>query len=234
MDCAEYHTIAKHATKEIAWQQGRAVTFLPKWHHERVGSSSHIHQSLWTLDGKSAFHDENGEHGMSSLMRSYVAGLLKYAPDCMYFQAPYINSYKRFAKGTFAPTKITWSVDNRTSGFRLCGVGTKAIRIENRTGGSDLNPYLAIAVQLASGIKGIEEKLELAAPTTGDVYKNKKAKDIPANLLVASETLRKSTMLREALSDEVVDHYVRAATWEIEEFERVVTDYEIARGFERA
>lgn len=234
MDCAEYHTIAKHATKEIAWQQGRAATFLPKWHHDRVGSSSHIHQSLWTKDGESAFFDKDGEYGMSEVMRHYVAGVLKYASDTTYFLAPYINSYKRFAKGTFAPTKVTWSVDNRTSAFRLCGDGTLGIRIECRIGGSDLNPYLAIASQLAAGIKGIEGGLELAPPTNGDVYKSEKSEDIPTSLRVAAETLQNSKMLREAMGDDVIDHYVRAATWEQEEFDKIVTDYEVARGFERS
>nr|NKB54529.1 hypothetical protein [Rhizobiaceae bacterium] len=234
MDCAEFHTIAKHATKEIAWLNGRAATFLPKWDHDRVGSSSHIHQSLWTLDGDTAFFDKDKEFGMSDAMRHYVAGLLMYAPDCTYFLAPYINSYKRFAKGTFAPTKVAWSVDNRTSGFRLCGEGSKAIRMECRIGGSDINPYLAIAAQLAAGIKGLEEKLELAPPTKGDVYQNKKAKNIPNSLRSAAESLHKSKMLREAMGNDVIDHYVRAATWEQEEFDRIVTNYEVARGFERA
>jgi len=234
MSCADHHTIAKHATKEIAWQQGRAASFLPKWHHDKVGSSSHIHQSLWTKDGKAAFFDQGSDFGMSMLMRSYVAGLIKYAPDYTVFLAPYVNSYKRFAKGTFAPTKTIWSVDNRTAGFRLCGDGTKAVRIECRIGGSDINPYLALAAQLAAGIKGIEDNLELDAPFRGDVYDAKRAKDIPRSLRAATETLRKSTMLKDAFGPEVVAHYVRAAEWEQEEFDRVVTDWEIARGFERA
>ena len=234
MQCAEFHTIAKHATKEIAWQHGRAATFLPKWDHNRVGSSSHIHQSLWTLEGECAFHDPKAEFSMSETMCHYVAGLLKYAPESTYFLAPYINSYKRFAKGTFAPTKVTWSVDNRTSGFRLCGEGTKAVRMECRIGGSDINPYLAIAAQMAAGIAGIEEKLELDPPTKGDVYQDQNATDIPTSLREATEALRNSKMLRKAMGDNVIDHYVRAASWEQEEFDRIVTDYEIARGFERA
>ena len=233
LDCADNHTIAKHATKEIAWQQGHAATFLPKWHHDRVGSSSHVHQSLWK-DGSNAFHDPSAELGMSDLMKNYMAGLIKYAPEYTYFLAPYINSYKRFQKGTFAPTKTVWSVDNRTAGFRLCGDGTKAVRVECRIGGSDINPYLALATQLAAGIKGIEDKLELAPATTGDVYENEGASEIPQTLRGATETLRDSEMLREALGSDVVDHYVRAAEWEQEDFDRVVTDYEIARGFERA
>jgi len=233
LDCADYHSIAKHAIKEISWQHGRAATFLPKWHKDRVGSSSHVHQSLWK-DGEAAFFDKSAKHGMSKLMSHYMAGLIKYSPDYTYFLAPYINSYKRFAKGTFAPTKTVWSVDNRTAGFRLCGENTKGVRVECRIGGSDLNPYLAQAAMLAAGIKGIEEKMALPAATTGDVYADAKAADIPQTLRAATELLRNSAFLREALGDDVVDHYTRAAEWEQEEFDRTVTDWEIARGFERA
>ena len=232
LNTADHHTIAKHAVKEIAWQQGHAATFLPKWHHDKVGSSSHVHQSLWK-DGKPAFYDENDPLGMSQLMKHYMAGMLNYAPDYMYFLAPYINSYKRFMKGTFAPTRIIWSVDNRTAGFRLCGDGTKAVRVECRVGGSDINPYLAMAAQLAAGIAGIEEQLELAPAAKGDVYKGDTGM-LPGSLRESRETLKGSEMLRAAFGDDVVDHYVRAAEVEIEDFERVVTDYEIARGFERA
>ena len=232
LDTADNHTIAKHAIKEIAWQQGHAVTFLPKWDHTKVGSSSHIHQSLWS-DGKPAFYDEKDELGMSELMKSYMAGLLKYAPDYMYFLAPYVNSYKRFQKGSFAPTRTIWSVDNRTAGFRLCSAGTKSVRIECRIGGSDLNPYLAMAAQLAAGIRGIEENLPLDPPTVGDAYAGDTGM-IPQTLRDAMATLKASDMLRAAFGDDVVDHYTRAAEWELEEFDRVVTDWEIARGFERA
>jgi len=233
LDCADYHSIAKHAIKEIAWQNGHAATFLPKWHRDRVGSSSHVHQSLWK-DGEAAFYDADGKHGMSELMSHYMAGLIKYAPDYTYFLAPYVNSYKRFAKGTFAPTKTVWSVDNRTAGFRLCGEGTKGVRVECRIGGSDLNPYLAQAVMLAAGIKGIEDAMTLAPATTGDVYQDAQAADIPQTLRDATVLLRNSAFLRAALGDDVVDHYTRAAEWEQEEFDRVVTDWEIARGFEKA
>ena len=234
MLCADHHTIAKHATKEIAWQHGKAATFLPKWDHNKVGSSSHVHQSLWTLEGESAFFDADQPYSMSKTMQHYCAGLIKYAPDYTYFLAPYVNSYKRFAKGTFAPTKVVWSVDNRTAGFRLCGDGTKGVRMECRIGGSDLNPYLALAAQLAAGIKGLQESLDLPAPTGGDVYDADKATEIPSTLRDATLTLSNSAMLKEAFGEEVVAHYTRAAQWEQEEFDRVVTDWEIARGFERA
>ncbi|MFA8442002.1 glutamine synthetase family protein [Yoonia sp.] len=233
LDCADHHSIAKHAIKEIAWQHGHAATFLPKWHKDRVGSSSHVHQSIWQGQ-EPAFVDPSRPHGMSQIMEHYMAGLIEYAPDYTYFLAPYVNSYKRFAKGTFAPTKTVWSVDNRTAGFRLCGENTKGVRVECRIGGSDLNPYLAQAAMLAAGIKGIEDALELAPATTGDVYEDAKAADIPQTLRAATETLRGSAFLRQAFGDDVVDHYTRAAEWEQEEFDRVVTDWEIARGFERA
>ena len=233
LDCADHHSIAKHAIKEIAWQNGRAASFLPKWHKDRVGSSSHVHQSLWK-DGEAVFFDKTAKHGMSRIMAQYMAGLIRYAPDYTYFLAPYINSYKRFAKGSFAPTKTVWSVDNRTAGFRLCGENTKGVRVECRIGGSDLNPYLAQAVMLAAGLKGIEDQMELPPATTGDVYEDAKAADIPQTLRAATRTLRESAFLREALGGDVVDHYTRAAEWEQEEFDRTVTDWEIARGFERA
>jgi len=232
MDTAEHHTIAKHAIKEIAWQQGNAVSFLPKWQADKVGSSSHVHQSLWK-DGEPAFYDENDALGMSDLMKSYMAGMLKYASDYTYFMAPYINSYKRFLKGTFAPTRIKWSVDNRTAGYRLCGERSKAIRVECRIPGSDMNPYLGMAAMLAAGIAGIEEGLELQPPSKGDVYQGDGA-NIPGSLTDARQAMLGSTMLRSAVGDGVIDHYARAAEVELEAFDRAITDWEIARGFERA
>jgi glutamine synthetase len=227
------HTLAKHAVKEIAEQHGHAATFLPKWHADRVGSAAHIHQSLFQ-GTENAFHDAGADHGMSRTMRQYVAGLLKYAPDCTLLMAPYINSYKRFVPGTFAPTKAAWSVDNRTAGFRLVGEGTRAVRIECRIPGSDMNPYLACAGQLAAGLAGIEEALDLADPVSGDLYAMADVPDVPHTLAAATQAFRDSKMLRGALGDWVVDHYTRAAEVEQEDFNRAVTDYEIQRGFERA
>jgi glutamine synthetase len=233
LNCADHHTIAKHAIKEIAWQNGHAATFLPKWHQDRVGSSSHVHQSVWK-DGEPLFYDNSDKLGMSELMKNYMAGLIAYSSDYTYFLAPYVNSYKRFAKGSFAPTKAVWSVDNRTASFRLCGDGTKAVRVECRIGGADMNPYLAQAAMLAAGLKGIEDKMELAPAAAGDAYGNEIAKDVPRTLNAARDTLKNSAFLREAFGDDVVDHYTRAAEWEQEEFDRAVTDWEVARGFERA
>lgn len=234
VEMADNHSIAKNAVKEIAHGHGRSVTFLAKYSADTVGSSSHIHQSLWTLDGKPAFHNTNGKHGMSETMQHYLAGQLKYAADYTYFLAPYINSYKRFVAGTFAPTKIIWSIDNRTAGFRIVGADSSAVRFECRIGGVDLNPYLALSAVIAAGIAGIENKLELPPEFTGDAYAAQEADNIPNTLLDAMKSLNQSSMLRDAMGEEVVNHYVRAAEWEIEEFNQVVTDYEIRRGFERA
>lgn len=232
---ADRHVIIKNATKEIAWQRGKAVTFLAKWNYNAAGSSSHVHQSLWSLDGREPlFFEKGAQYGMSELMRMYVAGLLSHAGEITYFLAPYINSYKRFVAGTFAPTKAVWSKDNRTAGYRLCGEGTKGIRIECRVGGSDLNPYLAMAAQIAAGIAGIEQKLELEPPFVGDAYGGKNIREVPKTLRGATAALNNSQMLREAFGDDVVDHYVRAAEWEQEEYDRRITDWEVARGFERA
>lgn len=229
---ADHHTLAKHGIKEIAHQNGHAATFIPKWHHDRVGSSAHVHQSLWA-NGKNAFYDTDAHLGKSKLMDHYMAGLIKYATDYTVFMAPYINSYKRFAKGTFAPTQSVWSVDNRTAAFRLCGDQTKGIRVECRTPGSDMNPYLALAAMLAAGLKGIEDQLPLDEPFHGDAYVDE-TNHIPRTLGEARDALLKSDMLKEAFGEETVTHYARAAEWEIEEFNRVVTDYEIARGFEKS
>ncbi len=230
---ADHHTIAKQAVKEIAMQQGHSATFLAKWHHTRVGSAAHIHQSLMGPDGP-VFHDADAPLTMSETMKSYVAGLLKYSADITVFLAPYVNSYKRFLPGTFAPTKIAWSIDNRTAAYRLVGDGTPGVRIECRIPGSDMNPYLACAAQLAAGLSGIEENLSLADPVNGDVYGMAEIPSIPHTMPAAAEALRGSAMLRKTMGDEVVDHYTRAAEVEQEAFEAIVTDWEIARGFERA
>jgi len=231
--CADHHTLAKHGVKEIAHQAGFAASFLAKWRQDRVGSASHVHQSLWSGDAN-AFHDPARPLGMSETMEHYVAGLIKYAADYTYFMAPYVNSYKRFAKGTFAPTQVVWSVDNRTAAFRLVGDGTKAVRVECRVPGADVNPYLACAAMLAAGLKGIEEALPLPPAFTGDAYADDQAQHIPRTLREARDALLGSDMLRAAFGAEVVTHYARAAEVELEDFERAVTDYEISRGFEKA
>jgi len=229
------HAITKNACKEIAWSKGRALTFLAKWHHARAGSSCHVHQSLRDeKGGDPLFWSAKGEHGMSDLMRHYVAGLLAHSGEITLFLAPYVNSYKRFVAETFAPTRAVWSRDNRTAGYRLCGEGTKAIRIECRIGGSDLNPYMAMAAMLAAGIDGIDKEMKLEPAASGDLYRGKRLRQIPGTLREAVDAAAKSRFLREALGEDVVAHYCHAARHEISECDRVVTDWEVARGFERA
>ncbi len=231
---ADRHVIMKNACKEIALLNGKAITFMAKWRYDLAGSSSHVHASLWDVAGKKPlFADPKAEHGMSDLMRHYVAGQLAHAREITWFLAPYINSYKRFQVGTFAPTKAIWSMDNRTAGFRLCAANSKAIRIECRIGGADLNPYLAFAALIAAGIAGIEQKMELEPAYVGDAYFGKRLREVPKTLREAMAAMDKSKMLRAAFGDPVIDHYVHTAEWEQFEYDRRITDWELKRGFER-
>lgn len=230
---ADHHTIAKHAIKEIAWANGRSASFLAKWRPDRVGSATHVHLSLWQ-DGTPAFFDPAAPHGLSATGRAFLAGLIAHAAEITLFLAPYVNSYKRFLPGTFAPTRCVWSVDNRTAGFRLCGADSPGVRIECRIGGADLNPYLALAGLIAAGIAGIEAGLPLGSEAAGDAYRDETAPEIPKTLRAATDAFRASAMLRAAMGEAVIDHYARAGEVEQEAFDRAVTDWEIARGFERA
>jgi len=234
LDTADNHVIVKQGVKEIAHAQGKSVTFMAKYDHRKAGSSSHIHQSLWSLDGKASFADDKDAHGMSDVMKHFLAGQLAHARDITAFLAPYVNSYKRFTIGMFAPTKAVWSADNRTAGFRVCGEHTKAVRVECRIPGSDVNPYMACAALLAAGLDGIEKKMELEPELTGDMYTAQGIREIPHNLREAADLLNASAMLRAAFGDDVVDHYHHAAQWEISETDRVVTDFELQRLLERA
>lgn len=233
LDTADMHAIIKMGVKEIAMHHGASATFMAKYDHRKAGSSSHVHQSLWQ-DGKPAFRDETDPHGMSAVMKSYLAGQLAHAEEITYFLAPYVNSYKRFVVGMFAPTKAVWSLDNRTAGFRVCGEGTKSIRVECRIGGADLNPYLACAALLAAGLDGIAQKMDLEPAVAGDIYQAGRVREIPKTLGAAAEAMAGSDWLRAAFGSEVIDHYHRAALWELEEQNRIVTDWELKRGFERA
>ncbi|MDN2580472.1 glutamine synthetase family protein [Aquibium sp. ELW1220] len=234
LDMADRHVILKNGAKEIAGQMGKAISFMSKYNYDLAGNSSHIHNSLWSADGKTPlFFDKGAEWTLSELGQQWAAGQIKYAREFTWFLAPYINSYKRFQAGTFAPTKIMWSEDNRTAGFRLCGEGTKGIRMECRIGGADLNPYLAFAALIAAGLAGIDEKLTLQKPFVGDAYQASRLPEIPKTLRDATETLAKSKMLKSALGEDVIEHYVHTAKWEQFEYDRRITDWELHRGFER-
>lgn len=234
LEMADRHVIYKNGVKEIAHLQGKATTFMAKWREDLAGSSCHVHVSLWDLlTGHPVFHDESADGQMSGIFRAFLAGQLAAARETTYFLAPYINSYKRFQPGTFAPTKAVWSHDNRTAGFRVLGIGP-SLRSECRIPGADINPYLAFAALLAAGINGLEADLELEAALEGNAYAATNASSVPSNLPDALEALDRSEMLREAFGGDVVDHYVHAGRWELAEFERRVTDWEKIRYFERA
>jgi glutamine synthetase len=235
LEMADRHVVLKNGIKEIAHLAGKSVTFMAKWHYELAGNSCHVHSSVWDAAGtQPLFYDKDGRHGMSDLMNAYLAGQLAHAREITYFLAPFVNSYKRFQVGTFAPTKAIWSLDNRTAGFRLCGEGTKNVRVECRIGGADLNPYLAFAGLLAAGVEGMERDLPLEEPLTGDAYQAQKVREIPKTLREAIAEFERSDFLREALGDEVVEHYLVTARWEQFEYDRRVTDWELMRGFERS
>ena len=230
---ADRHVVMKNAMKEIAHNHGKAITFMAKWDFGLAGSSSHIHMSL-AKGGKNAFVDSKDKLGMSDLMKHFMQGLLTYAGDITYFLAPFINSYKRFQAGTFAPTKAIWSSDNRTAGFRLCGENTKGVRVECRIGGADLNPYLAYAALIAAGLKGVEDKLTLEPAFSGDAYVTGKLREVHKTLRDAIAAMQNSRMLREAFGEPVIGHYVHTGNWEQFEYDRRVTDWELKRGFERS
>ncbi|MGD9527156.1 glutamine synthetase family protein [Pseudonocardia sp.] len=223
------HAIYKTGAKEIADQAGMALTFMAKY-DEREGNSCHIHVSLRRQDGAPAFPGE-GEYGFSPLFAQFVAGQLACLRELTYLFAPNVNSYKRFADGSFAPTAVAWGVDNRTCALRVVGHG-RSLRVENRVPGGDVNPYLAVAALIASGLHGIDRELELGAACTGNAYRSD-APRVPATLREAADLFTASEIAREAFGKEVVEHYGNAARIELAAFDAAVTDWERRRGFER-
>jgi len=221
---ADNHTIYKNGAKEIAHLNGCSITFMAKPDHTWIGNSCHIHSSLWR-DGDNAFAGE------SDIFKQYLAGQIACLRELAVFLAPTINSYKRFAAGSWAPTTLAWGHDNRTCGFRIVGHGG-ALRAETRIPGGDANPYLAFAALLAAGLYGIENKLELAPGLEGNAYESD-AERFPHSLREAIDALENGTMARAALGDDVVDHYLNYARTEQRLFDEVVTCYERERMFER-
>jgi glutamine synthetase len=221
---ADDHVVYKTGIKEIANQRDCSVTFMAKPHHDWVGSSCHIHSSLWR-------GDENAFAGESEEFKHYLAGQIACLADLAIFVAPVVNSYKRFAAGSWAPTTLAWGYDNRTCGFRVVGHGA-SVRPETRIPGADANPYLAFAALLAAGLYGIEEKLELGPAFEGNAYESD-VERFPHALRDAIARLEQSTVARTLLGDEVVDHYLNYAHTEQELFDRTVTGYERERMFER-
>jgi glutamine synthetase len=221
---ADNHTIYKNGAKELAHQHGCSITFMAKPDHTWIGNSCHIHASLWR-EGENAFAGE------SETFRGFLAGWIACARELAVFLAPTINSYKRYAAGSWAPTTLAWGYDNRTCGFRIVG-HDRSQRVETRIPGGDVNPYLAFAALLAAGLHGIESGLELPAAFEGNAYESD-AERFPSTLREATAALEQGTVARAALGDDVIDHYLNYARTEQRLFDEVVTCYERERLFER-
>jgi glutamine synthetase len=226
---ADNHAVYKNAAKEIAAQHGKSVTFMAK-PNQREGNSCHIHMSLRGADGELVFWDDEKD-ARTPLYDRFIAGVLATAADFTLFFAPNINSYKRFAEGSFAPTTLGWGLDNRTCAVRLVGRGAGA-RMENRIPGADANPYLALAAMIAGGLHGIDEGLEPEPAFEGNAYAADKPR-VPGTLREARELFAASDVAREAFGEDVVAHYLNNADVELRAFDAAVTDWERFRGFER-
>jgi glutamine synthetase len=221
---ADDHAIYKNAAKEIAAQEGMAISFIAKF-NEREGSSCHIHFSLADAQG-ALFHRDR------STFDAFLAGQLACGRELTLMLAPNVNSYKRYAEGSFAPTTVAWAPDNRTCALRVVGHGA-GLRLENRTGGSDLNPYLALSAIIAAGLHGVDSQLELEPAYQGNAYLAQDKPRLPATLRDARDLFAASDVARAAFGDSVVEHYLNAADVELAAFNTAVTDWELLRGFER-
>jgi glutamine synthetase len=223
------HAVYKNGAKEIAAGLGKSLTFMSKF-NEREGNSCHIHISLRGDDDGAVFAGDR-PHGFSPMMESFIAGQLALLRELTLLLAPNINSYKRYADGSFAPTAVAWGLDNRTCALRIVGHG-HSLRLENRVPGGDVNPYLAVAALIAAGLYGIDHGLELEPLFEGNAYASDKPR-VPANLAEAARLFAASEFAAQAFGDDVVAHYVRAAEVELEAFGAAVTDWERFRSFER-
>jgi glutamine synthetase len=222
---ADKAALFKTAVKEIAFRHGVIPTFMAKWNSDLPGSSGHLHQSLWDKG-----RQKNLFAGMSPLMQKYIAGLVANLPELAAIFCPTINSYKRTVPGAWAPVNATWGVDNRTTAIRAIRGGAKSTRVELRLTGADINPYLAIAASLAAGLDGVERELPLPAATV-NAYSGD-APPLPRTLSEATTLFRQSQVARRWLGDDFVEHYAGTREWESRQFEKAVTDWELARYFE--
>ncbi|MCA9149865.1 MAG: glutamine synthetase [Planctomycetales bacterium] len=234
LEMADRHILYKQCLKELADAQELSVTFMAKYDSQQAGSSCHIHVSLWNDDQQNAFAGDDDFHGIqcSDTFRWFLGGWMQFAPEMMVCYAPTVNSYKRFQSGSWAPTGLAWSIDNRTAGFRVVGHGP-SLRIECRIPGADCNPYLALAAALASGLAGVEQRIEPPEPICGDVYKTAGVQRVPKTLRDAIELFESSKLAKQAFGDDVVAHYTHFFRAEQHAFDQAVTDWERTRYFER-
>jgi glutamine synthetase len=234
LEAADKAVLFKTAVKEIASKHGITATFMAKWNQNLPGCSGHIHQSLWSEDqSENLFYDGTEENKMSELHKQYLAGQLYCMPHLLPMYAPTINSYKRLVEGAWAPTTITWGVDNRTTALRVINTSIAYTRLETRIPGSDTNPYLAIAAALASGLYGIKNKLKLnIAPTIGNGYHDKSNGSLHANLFDAATAMQNSTIAKELFGSDFVEHFTQTRLWEHKQYAKSVSDWELKRYFE--
>lgn len=234
LEAADRAVCFKTGVKEIASKHGIIASFMAKFNENLPGCSGHVHQSLWSADGKkNLFSDTKNKTGISTIMESYIAGQLFCLPHILPLFAPTVNSYKRLTEGAWAPTTVTWAIDNRTTALRVLPAGATATRLETRVVGSDSNPYLAMAGCLAAGLYGIKNKLKLKTPpTTGSGYADTKNGVLPRNLWEATQAMKQSAIAKELFGDAFVQHFTGTREWEWRQFSKVVTDWELKRYFE--
>ncbi len=230
-------SLFKTFCKVFFQKRGLMATFMARWNLQYPGQSGHIHQSLYNLKSKkSVFYDKSDAHGMSDLMQSYVAGQVKYIKSFLAMTSPTINSYARLVKGFWAPTAATWGVENRTTALRVIPGSEKSQRVEFRVGSADANPYLAAAAVIGAGLLGIEKGLKLGKPVKGNAYDVQEslpeAMQFPTNLRDSVGHLRASKEARELFGKEFVEHYITTREWEVREYEKAITDWQLKRYFE--
>jgi glutamine synthetase len=235
LEAADRHAVFKHGLKEMAWQSGHAVTFMAKPDHTWTGNSAHVHVSLQRAGkaGENVFYSKKGTpFGMSATMRHFLGGLIAGMRELAFFIAPFANSYKRFAPGSWAPVHLVWGRDNRTCAFRVVG-HEQALRIESRLPGGDANPYLTYAAMLGAGLYGIEHEIEPGPVFEGNGYEASDRPRVPRALWESVQLLERSTLARSIFGDDVLEHYLNAARVELDAFDRVVTCWERERYLER-
>ncbi|MCA9536188.1 MAG: glutamine synthetase [Myxococcales bacterium] len=237
LPAADKAALLKTTLKLIAARHGLMVTFMAKWNAALPGSSGHLHQSLWDSTGSTnLFGDPKAEHGLSTLARQYLAGVVETGPELTAFYAPFVNSYKRYVPGVWAPITASWGAENRTSMVRVVGGGSgvassaSATRLELRQTGADINPYVAMATSLGAGLYGIEQALELPPETQGDACTQ--GRPVPPTLEHAVDALRASEAAKQILGEGFVDHYVRTRDWEARQYRKAVSAWELRRYFE--
>lgn len=234
LEAADRAVLFKSGVKEIAYKLGIIATFMAKINENLPGCSGHVHQSLWDKkSSKNLFYDEKDKNKMSGMFRSYIAGQLYCLPHILPMVAPTINSYKRLVEGAWAPTTLTWAVDNRTVALRALPGSTKATRLETRVVGSDSNPYLAMSACLAAGLYGIRKGLKLKQPATvGNGYRDLSNGILPRNLWEATQTMKESKVAKELFGEKFVAHFTGTREWEWRQYAKVVTDWELKRYLE--